>query len=144
MENLINQSAELIKKYDAIIADGVKDLTDEQIDEVIWSQSDMSELLDGLVLRRKINTERRLIATKEEEKCDKFIYRIMERLGLELHESKDGKVSRSVQRRFETDLTLLPDEYKMAVWAKIHSMVSKKIAVPWVTPLEWHHKYSVR
>lgn len=143
--DLLQIAQSLVDKFDTLLEQWIDELTDEQVDEVIWSQENMMMLLDSMIVIKKLNAQRRLKAEKEEKKADKLIYRLMVRTWLDTHDSPDWKITKSVQRKFDVpDVSALPDDCKMMSWGTIHSRVAKWEDVPWVIVDRWYDKYSVR
>jgi hypothetical protein len=120
----------LIEKYDNLILDlDVKELSDEDIDTILGSESEMLESIKQIIIAKKIYANRRLTAEKEEKKCDALTSRIMRRLEIDNFETEDGNVKKTIQRTFETDLKKLSNDYKMASRSKIHSAITKNIKI---------------
>ena len=144
---MLQKAQEIINLYDSKVELLEKKPKDEEldtiVDDILWDEETMLALLPEVLLLKKIETERRLKATKGEKKCDKIVYRIMERLWKENFESEDGKVKRSVKYKFDVNKEELPEEYKTYSFAKIHSAISKKQTIPWVTGEAWYHSYRI-
>ncbi len=45
---MFNEAQQLINKYDDLL-DNFKELTDEQIDELLWSEADLHDLINQLI-----------------------------------------------------------------------------------------------
>lgn len=140
----ITKAQDIINKYDDLISTWVKNLSDEQIDELIGTEEWLLNVIESMILTRKIHTERRLIASKEEEKIDTIITRSMNRLWLDNFECVDWKIKKTVQWRFEVDIEKVPREFLQQNRWKIHSAIVKNEKLEGVNVLEWHNKYSVR
>lgn len=135
--NAYDDAVEMLEKW--------KDLTDEQIDAIIWTESDMWSMISALILMKKTHAERRKIAEKEEEKCMKFIARMMKRLKVEDRVCEDWKaVWKKTRRREYTDLEKIPAELLAPVWWKINSLIQQDEKVPWVEVVEWYLAVQVR
>lgn len=143
-QNATEMAKQIIAQYDVFIEEWVQDLTDEQIDSLLWTQETMLWLLDVFVLKKKTYAQRRLIAEKEEKKCEQIVWRIMRRLQLQDYECKDGKVVPKIKREFTVDINKLPQEYHTHNWNTIHALVDKRVATPGVTPGTGHLSFSIK
>lgn len=143
-KNTMQIAQDIIAQYDVFIEEWVQELTDEQIDSLLWTQDTMLWLLDVFVLKKKIYAQRRLLAEKEEKKCEQFVWRIMRRLQLHDYECKDWKVVPKIKREFTVDMKELPEEYHTHNRNTIHALVDKKVSVPGVTPGTGHLSFSVK
>ena len=140
-EKLLTIARELVNKYDEINESLQKkqEMTDEMIDEILWAEAESSEVLHSLLLAKKIQAERRLVAEKEEKKIVAMINRIMVRTRQETYECEDGKIKSKVVYRFDiVDESQVPQDMKAPVWQKINSLIQNWEDVPWVQKWDWY------
>lgn len=147
--NLTAQAQQLVNAYDDAVEllEKWQELTDEQIDAMLWSEADLWKMLDWLILMKKIQADRRKIAEKEEEKCMTFITRIMKRLEVEDRSCEDWKASWKIVYRREyrdKEKKTVPLEYMWPVRWTINSAVQKWIKVEWIEVFEWNLAVQVR
>jgi hypothetical protein len=88
---LLQIARDLIIKYDEIneTLQKKEEMTDEMIDEILGAEAESSEVLHSLLLAKKIQAKRRLIAEKEEKKIMAMINRIMVRSRQDNFECED-------------------------------------------------------
>ena len=140
-EKLLTIARELVNKYDEIneSLEKKQEMSDEMIDEILWAEAESSEVLHSLLLAKKIQAERRLIAEKEEKKIMAMINRIMVRTRQDNFECEDGKIKSKVVYRFDiVDEDKVPQDMKAPVWQKINSLIQKWEDVPWVEKWDWY------
>jgi hypothetical protein len=84
---LLTKAQELVNKYDEL--NDAQEMTDEVIDEILVSESASTETLQALLLAKKVQQQRRLLAEKEEDKIMQMITRLMKRARLDNFECED-------------------------------------------------------
>lgn len=142
-KTLLQLAQTLVENYDTYVEALKEELTDEQIDAVLGTEIELLSALDALLFYNRVQARRRLLAEKEEEKSKIMVSRIMRRLWLADHATEDGKIKKSVSWKFNTDLSKLPDDYKMASWNKIHSAVAKGATIPGVDVVGWFDSFRI-
>lgn len=125
----------LIDAYDTYFGEEPIDpskLSDEEIDEIIWLETDMWQALDSLILAKKVYSERKTIAEKKEKLTTTLMARILKRLDKKERESEDGKVKFCASYKFDIDMAKLPEEYITSNRAKINWAISRWEKIDWV------------
>jgi hypothetical protein len=84
---LLTKAQELVNKYDEL--NDAQEMTDEVIDEILGAESASTETLQALLLAKKVQQQRRLLAEKEEDKIMQMITRLMKRARLDNFECED-------------------------------------------------------
>ena len=140
---LLNNAQFLVDKYNELSDNLTETITDEAIDSILWTEEELLQAIDALVLYNRINAERRLRAEKEEDKSKKMVNRIMKKLWLDSYSSEDGSIKKKVSWQFQSDLEKLPESFKMASWQAINSVVSKWGEIPWVHVIGWFDTFSI-
>lgn len=144
---LMLQAQQLVKAYDEAVEllEKWQEITDEQIDAIIGTESDMWNMISALILMKKTQANRRLIAEKEEEKCMVFIKRLMKKLKVEDWICDDWKaVWKKTRRREYTDIEQIPTEFKAPVRWSINAQIQKDVKIPWTQIVEWYLAVTVR
>lgn len=147
--NLHMQAQQLISNYEETLETLEKwqEFTDDQIDAMLWSEAELWQILDALILMKVDEARRIKIAKKEEAKCMIFIKRIMNRLKVDERKSPDWKATWKVEYRREykdVENKTVPLEYMWPVRWTINSAVQKWIKVEWIEVFEWHLAVQVR
>ena len=144
---LMTQAQQLVKAYDEAVESLEKwqEISDEQIDALIWTESDMWNMISALILMKKTHANRRLIAEKEEEKCMIFVKRLMKKLKVEDRVCDDWKATwKKTRRRQYTDIDQVPKEFLAPVRWSINSQIQKDVKIPWTQIVEWYLAITVK
>jgi len=126
----------LIESYDTYFGDEPVDpnkLTDEQIDEIIWLEIDMSKAVDSLIIAKKLYANRRQIVEKKEKVTTKMIARLLKRMGKQSWETEDGKAKFCISHVFDVDMEQIPSEYVSTNRSRINSALTKGASIDGVT-----------
>ena len=131
----------LLEAYDTYFGDepiDPKNLSDEDIDNIIGLEHDMWASVDALIVAKKLFANRRQILEKKEKLATKMIARLLKRLWKQSWENDDGKAKFCASYKFDVDMTKLPQEFITSNWSKINWALARWSEIQGVTVTDNH------